>query len=148
MFHAELSGSRWPFDPRRNSCLRPVQIELVNADHAATLATQMLSQLSSARIEEVGLTIGGCEENILDPAIWNDIDAALQHSSFSGLKTVNVRLIPMDGIWAWNDHLLIMNYMPRCRARGILRVRNMEWQYSYFLPWLGGLAKDSIMSVA
>ena len=93
MLQAELSGSRWPFDLRRNSCLRSVQIELVNADHAATFVTQMLSQLSSACIEEVGLTIGGCEENILDPAIWNDIDAALQHSSFSGLKIVNVRLV-------------------------------------------------------
>jgi hypothetical protein len=131
MLHT-TSGSGWPFDLCRNSCLRSLQLELVDADNAATLATQMLSQISAARIEEVGLTIGSCEDEILDQAIWNEIDAALQHPSFSGLNTVSVRLVPWEGFWDSSDVFLIMDRMPQCHARGILHVCNLEWQYSYF----------------
>ena len=57
------SGSEWPFDLGRNACLRSLQIEF-NDPGDAHLITQILSQISSPHIEEVGLemrTYGGDE---------------------------------------------------------------------------------------
>ena len=133
MLHTK-SESHWPFDLCRNSRLRSLQLEITDADSATTLVTQMLSQLSAARIEEVRFIIGAGEEEILDEAIWNEIDAALQHPSFSGLKTVNIRLVPWEFHSNSNDVFLLMDRMPQCHARGILHVCAMNWPYSYFLP--------------
>jgi hypothetical protein len=93
----------------------------------------MLSQISAAHIEEVGLEINIGYHDEVGQVRWNEIDAALQHSSFSGLKTVSIRVVP------WEERSpkavqWVMDHMPQCHARGILRVCEMEWQYSYFLP--------------
>jgi len=92
----------------------------------------MLSQVSSPQIEQVGIEID------IDDVFhwgWNVIDAALQHASFSGLGTFTVRVLP----WPLyeRDHTAISwitDRMPGCRARGILRVHQAEWQPSYFFP--------------
>jgi hypothetical protein len=39
-------------------------------------------------------------------------------------------------LYPWNpdDVPWITDHMPKCDARGILHIREMEWQSSYFLP--------------
>jgi hypothetical protein len=51
---------------------------------------QMLPQISSARIEEVGFTLNAGDYDMVGEVRWDEIDAALQHSSFSRLRLVNV----------------------------------------------------------
>jgi hypothetical protein len=97
MLHAQ-SGYHWPIDLRRITHLRSLQIELDSFYDDARLVMQMLSQISSGCIEDVGLAISAAEDGVVvageNGAVgcvgWDEIDAALQHSSFSGLKTVNV----------------------------------------------------------
>jgi hypothetical protein len=126
MLHV-IPGSHWPFDLRRNTCLRSVQIKLDSGYDDTGLVMQMLSQISSARIEEVGLIISAGEDDLVDEVRWDEIDAALQHSSFSGLRSVNVRVVQRVG---WNSDAVpwVMDHMPQCHARGILHVCEREWQ--------------------
>ena len=53
---------------------------------------------------------------------WNEIDAALQHPSFSKLRKVEVRVIHWQDTyaWRWNHLSWDMESMPQCRARGVL----------------------------
>jgi hypothetical protein len=118
--------------------LRSLQFEfnLDDPSDDARLVTQMLSQISSAHMEEVGLEISVGSDDRVGQVRWNEIDAALQHSSFSGLKTVSVRVVQWPFLYDSDQHVVsrIKDLMPICHARGILRVREMVWQSSYFLP--------------
>jgi hypothetical protein len=108
-------------------------MELDGASGDANLVTQMLSQISSAHIEEVGLEIDPDDDEIGQVG-WKEIDAALQHPSFSALRTVNVRIVHWAG-WDPDAGSWVMDCMPRCHACGILRVCEKEWPSSfYFLP--------------
>ena len=96
------------------------------------LFTHMLSTISSAHMDEVGFKLIASDVDLLG---WDEIDAALQHSSFSGLRTVEVRLVQWPDLDA-GEHLVaisrIKDLMPRCHARGILDTRGVVRQY--FLP--------------
>ena len=128
-------GPHWQLDLRRNTCLRSLQIEVNDADDAR-LVTQLLSQISSPHIEEVGLEITTGEDDEVGQLGWDEIDVALQQPFFSRLKMVNVRVIQMDNSddWVPNAVEWVVNQMPRCHARGILSVCDKDWQCSYFLP--------------
>ena len=71
-------------------CLHSLQIRLDS--NGTRLVTEMLSHISSTHFQEVGLQahIGICE---IDHVDWNEVDAALQHSSFAGLRTVTILLV-------------------------------------------------------
>ena len=56
MLHTK-SGSHWPFDLRRTTRLHSLQIELGSVNDDTKLVTQMLSQISSAHMDEVGLEV-------------------------------------------------------------------------------------------
>jgi hypothetical protein len=87
-------------------------------------------------MKEVGLEIYAGDGDEVGEVNWNEIDAALQHSSFSRLKKVTVRVVQWPGLYECHPKIAswIKRRMPKCRARRILRVREMEWQSSYFLP--------------
>jgi hypothetical protein len=136
MLHA-VPGLHWPIDLRRNTCLSSLHIEFDGALDITSLVTQLLSQTSSAHMEEVGLDISAGDGDQVGQLDWNAIDAALQHSSFSGLRTVTVRVVQWPFVFEWDPNAFswIKDRMPGCHARGILRVRSVvEWQFSYFLP--------------
>ena len=85
----------------------------------------MLSHISSARMDEVGFEIDVGDVGTLG---WNEIDAALQHSSFSGLRKVEVRVVQWPDPFTMPDEgdvSRIMDSMPRCHARGILHIRKV-----------------------
>jgi hypothetical protein len=134
MLHAE-SDNHWPINLRHNTRLRSLQIELGHdsAYDETRLVKQMLSQISSAHMEEVGLEIVVGDIGQLR---WNEVDAALQHSSFSGLGTVIVRVVPWPFIYDCDPNIVswIKDHMPGCHACGILHVQWVERQSSYFLP--------------
>jgi hypothetical protein len=100
------------------------------------LITQMLSQISSAHMDEVGLEICADAEDEVDQPRWDEIDHALQNPSFSGLSTVIIRVIQCPDLYHWDadDARWIADHMPQCNARGILRIREVEWECPYFLP--------------
>ena len=116
-------------DLRHNARLRSLQIELDGFSEGTRPVTHMLSTISSAHMDEVGFEIDARDIGLLG---WNEIDAALQHSSFSKLRKVEVRVIRWrDLVMGWdpNDLLLIMDVIPQCHARGILRIREVVRQY-------------------
>jgi hypothetical protein len=83
------------------------------------LVTQMLSNISSAHMDEVGFEVDVGDVGLVG---WNEIDAALQHPSFSGLRRVEVRVIQWPEPYTWDSVNVPweMEFMPRCHASGVL----------------------------
>jgi hypothetical protein len=56
---------------------------------------------------------------------WNEIDAALQHSTFSKLRKVEVRVVQWSDLYTVQDSVdvsRIMDHMTRCNDSGILNI--------------------------
>ena len=79
----------------------------------------MLSNISSAHVDEVGFEVDIGDVGRLG---WNEIDAALQHPSFSGLRKVEVRVVQWPDLSLGRDVNVPweMEFMPQCHARGVL----------------------------
>jgi hypothetical protein len=86
----------------------------------------------SARLQDVTFKLGFSNPDVIANALdWKNVDAVLQHSAFSDLRNVYFRQLSSVA------HTRIVQHLPRCHARGILRVEAVDhWQYS-FLPRVG-----------
>jgi hypothetical protein len=135
-----MSGSHRPFDLCHHTRLRSLQIELGSNLHDATLVTQILSQIPSAHVNEVGLQINTGVDDQIRQLRWNVIDDALQDPSFSCLGTVNIWVVQWPYLYEWDAYLdsydvpWIADHMPQCNAWGILHIHKAVWESSYFLP--------------
>jgi hypothetical protein len=124
-------GPHWPFDLSRHTQLRSVQISLLTVktvipdpDHTRWV-TQMLSRITSVHIASIRLEL---YVNIDDRHRlflgWDEVDAVLQKTSFSGLEDVTVWFL-VDN---WRDPMVpttllpsyLTDQLPLCNARGIL----------------------------
>ena len=97
--------------------------------------TQILSHLSSAHLEDVVFRMrlsdreGSDSEEILNALEWQNVDAVLQRTAFSRLSNVHFSCtIPSsvdstpDGSRLFSARTSIVQHLPQCHSRGILRV--------------------------
>jgi hypothetical protein len=95
--------------------------------------TQILSQISSANLEVVVFKLvfpSGTSGDVSDTLEWNNVDAVLQRSTFSGLRKVrfvsNLSFASFDSTSGRPQlsyaHTSIMARLPQCHARGIVHV--------------------------
>jgi hypothetical protein len=89
--------------------------------------TRMLSQISSVHLEDVVLELCPFTSSImydLDTALeWSEVDAILQHSTFTRLRNVELQSTTWDKAAPILDpmfHAQAIERLPQCHARGIL----------------------------
>jgi hypothetical protein len=85
----------------------------------------MLSQISSVYLEDVVFQLFARAGKLSDVLEWSEVDAILQHSKFSRLRSVEVR----RGTSRWHPgpapdpqhpfSAQVIERLPRCHARGI-----------------------------
>jgi hypothetical protein len=101
--------------------LRSIQFTVVVGEHNSQWITQILLCISSARLEDVvfdldlSISISG---DIADALEWNNVDEALQRSTFSRLRSVYFRLLPTQATRTTS----VIQRLPQCAARGIIYV--------------------------
>jgi hypothetical protein len=122
--------------------LRSIRFAL-GAEHGVNRSrwvTQILSHMSSARLENVVFKLrfsrsGGVNsDEILDEISnaleWHDVDAVLQRTAFSRLRSVHFRSNIPFPVGPTSDRpqssgssarMSIQQYLPQCHVRGILR---------------------------
>jgi hypothetical protein len=95
--------------------------------------TQILSCIASAPLEDVTLELvfprgkGFTSDNVSTALEWKAVDAVLQRSTFSSLRNVQISCnLPWVIVDSTSDlaqlHRIIMEGLPYCHARGIVRV--------------------------
>jgi hypothetical protein len=122
-----VSVTEYSIDITPLTHLRSIQFELGKGRPAYPnrWVTQILSQISSVHVEDVSfqtLDDGICF-GFSDALEWREVDAILQHSRFSRLRRVSffkcVFISTSDGP---QSSCTLMQHLPQCAARGILRV--------------------------
>ena len=79
--------------------------------------TRVLSHISSVHLEEIALEFKFSDYMNHGSQAWDQVDAILQNSTFSGLRKVELCCPPASESTLAQE---IASYMPRCRARGII----------------------------
>ena len=82
--------------------------------------TRVLSNISSVHLEEVALEFKFSDYVEDGSQAWDQVDAILQNSMFSGLRKVEICCLGSSPALESKLAEGIASYMPRCRARGII----------------------------
>jgi hypothetical protein len=110
-----MSGAHHSIDVTPLTHLRSIRFMLGSANHNPWV-TQILTQISSGHLEEVVFHLAGLAfrfgPGISGALEWREVDTILQRATFSRLKNVKFRGRPRSEP--------VMEYLPRCHARGIL----------------------------
>jgi len=104
--------------------LRSIEFIVYVGDHQSQWVTQTLSHVSSACLEDVTFKLNVSESDDIANANaleWSNVDSVLQHSTFSRLRNVYFQGSPH-----YAPRSTIMQYLPQCTARGILRVDQQD----------------------
>jgi len=100
--------------------LRSIEFTVYDGNDESGWITETLLHVSSAHLEDVTFKIEYCDaeqpDDISGCLEWRQVDAILQQSTFSHLKKVHVWLAHEV------EHINAIERLPRCAARGILRV--------------------------
>jgi hypothetical protein len=109
------SGTHLSIDITPLTQLRSIEFIVDVVDDQNPWVTQTLSRISSTHIKDVTFKLVFFDgKDIADTLEWSNVDAILQHSTFSRLRKVHFRWLPsLAGV---------MQRLPHCAARGILRV--------------------------
>jgi hypothetical protein len=123
-----------PIDIRHVTQLRSITF-MLGAVNQSRWVTEILSHISSARLEDVTFTVhcsnwcrrGVHLHNVSNALEWRNVDAVLQHSTFSGLRNVHFRCnFPLSDFgWGLESLASVVQHLPLCHARGIFHVD--EW---------------------
>jgi hypothetical protein len=97
--------------------LRSIGFTVIVGAHPSQWPLQILLCISSARLEDVEFDLDFTFSNdIANTLEWNSVDAILQRSTFSRLRNVYFRQLLSP-----TAHTSIVQHLPLCHARGILR---------------------------
>jgi hypothetical protein len=126
------SGTRHSIDIAPLTHLRSIQLELhtLHPANRNRWVTQILSQISSVHLEAVAFQMFQYVGDIIDFDLsdvleWSEVDAILQHSTFSRLKNVEIRSsLRLRKTFPAPEpqrpfSAEIVELLPRCHARGI-----------------------------
>ena len=110
-------GARVSIDITPLTHLRSIQFELCNGRHVEII--QILSQISSVLLEDVAFQEHSIfdGENLHHCLEWGEVVTILQRSTFSRLRNVYFWQLQ-----SWAPRTSVVQLLPRCAGRGILRV--------------------------
>jgi hypothetical protein len=119
-----VSGTHHSIDMTSLTQLRSIEFMVLVGANQSQWVTQILSQISSANLEDVVFRLDFFHsKDIVDALEWNDVDAALQRSTFSRLRNVYfLSNLPFSVFDSASDCTSILQRLPRCHARGIFRI--------------------------
>jgi hypothetical protein len=112
-----VSGTHHSIDMTSLTQLRSIEFMVLVGANQSQWVTQILSQISSAHLEDVEFKLVFFDsEDFANALEWNNIDAVLQCSTFSRLRNIYFRQSSQAA------RISVIGHLPQCHARGILRV--------------------------
>jgi hypothetical protein len=112
-----MSGTHHSIDMTSLTQLRSIEFMILVGSNQSQWVTQILSQISSAHLEDVEFKlVFFYSEDFPNALEWNNVDAVLQCSTFSRLRNIYFRQSSQAA------RTTVIGHLPQCHARGILRV--------------------------